>query len=111
MRPAKCSTWRGEQPELAAPIVPGRPDLMAEVTLAARHEQARSVADVLLRRTRLGILAAPELRGAEAVRAGGGGAGGGARLVGGRGRGRRRGLAGGRRGRGSRPRPRARLAS
>jgi glycerol-3-phosphate dehydrogenase len=55
------------EPELAAPIVPGRPDLMAEVTLAARYEQARSVADVLLRRTRLGILAAPELRGAEAV--------------------------------------------
>jgi glycerol-3-phosphate dehydrogenase len=54
-------------PELAAPIVPGRPDLMAEVTLAARYEQARSVADVLLRRTRLGILAAPELRGAAPV--------------------------------------------
>ncbi len=55
------------QPELAAPIVSGRPDLMAEVALAARHEQARSVADVLLRRTRLGILAAPQLRGAAAV--------------------------------------------
>jgi glycerol-3-phosphate dehydrogenase len=51
-----------ERPELAAPIVPGRPDLLAEVTLAGRHEQARSLADVLLRRTRLGILAAPALR-------------------------------------------------
>jgi glycerol-3-phosphate dehydrogenase len=30
-------------------------------------EQARSVADVLLRRTRLGILAAPQLRSAESV--------------------------------------------
>jgi glycerol-3-phosphate dehydrogenase len=57
-----------ERPELAAPIVPGRPDLLAEVVLAARHEQARSLADVLLRRTRLGILAAPELRDREARR-------------------------------------------
>src|SRR5215211_3840547 len=57
-----------EDPKLARPIVPGRPDLLAEVVLAARAEQARSVADVLLRRTRLGILAAPELRSAKAVR-------------------------------------------
>jgi glycerol-3-phosphate dehydrogenase len=57
-----------ESPKLARPIVPGRPDLLAEVALAARLEQARSVADVLLRRTRLGILAAPELRSAKAVR-------------------------------------------
>ena len=40
---------------------------MAEAAIAARHEQARSVADVLLRRTRLGLLAARELRGAEPV--------------------------------------------
>jgi glycerol-3-phosphate dehydrogenase len=51
-----------ERPELAKPIVPGRPDLLAEVVVAARREQARSVADVLLRRTRLGLLAAPALR-------------------------------------------------
>ena len=57
-----------EDPKLARPIVPGRPDLLAEVALAARREQARSVADVLLRRTRLGILAAPQLRTAKAVR-------------------------------------------
>ena len=55
-------------PKLARPIVPGRPDLLAEVVLAARLEQARGVADVLLRRTRLAILAAPELRSAKAVR-------------------------------------------
>jgi glycerol-3-phosphate dehydrogenase len=55
-------------PKLAAPIAPGRPDLLAEVAIAARREQARSVADVLLRRTRLGILAAPQLRTAAAVR-------------------------------------------
>jgi glycerol-3-phosphate dehydrogenase len=58
-----------ERPELAAPIVPGRPDLLAEVAIAARLEQARSVADVLLRRTRLGLLAAPQLRDAASVRA------------------------------------------
>jgi glycerol-3-phosphate dehydrogenase len=58
-----------ERAELAQPIVPGRPDLLAEAAVAARHEQARSIADVLLRRTRLGILAAPQLRGADSVRA------------------------------------------
>lgn len=51
-----------EQPALAEPIVEGQPDLMAEAAIAARLEQARSVADVLLRRTRLGLLAAPQLR-------------------------------------------------
>jgi len=57
-----------EDPKLAAPIVPARPDLLAEVAIAARLEQARSVADVLLRRTRLGLLAAPQLRDADAAR-------------------------------------------
>jgi glycerol-3-phosphate dehydrogenase len=52
--------------ELAQPIVPGFPDLLAEVALAARREQARSVADVLLRRTRLWLLAARELDGSAA---------------------------------------------
>jgi glycerol-3-phosphate dehydrogenase len=50
-----------ERGELAQPIVPGLPDLLAEAALAARAEQARSVGDVLLRRTRLGLLAAHEL--------------------------------------------------
>jgi glycerol-3-phosphate dehydrogenase len=50
-----------ERGELAQPIVPGQPDLLAEAALAARREQARSVGDVLLRRTRLGLLAAREL--------------------------------------------------
>ncbi len=58
-----------EDPELAEPIVPGHPDLMAEVVIAARREQARSVADVLLRRTRLGLLAAPKLRDGDRVAA------------------------------------------
>jgi glycerol-3-phosphate dehydrogenase len=56
-----------DRPELARPIVDGRPDLLAEVAIAARDEQACSVGDVLLRRTRLGILAAPRLLGADAV--------------------------------------------
>jgi glycerol-3-phosphate dehydrogenase len=50
-----------EQPGLGAPIVEGMPDLLAEVLVAARYEQARSVADVLLRRTRLGLLAGRRL--------------------------------------------------
>jgi glycerol-3-phosphate dehydrogenase len=57
-----------ERPELAAPIVSGHPDLLAEAVIAARSEQARSVADVLLRRTRLGLVAAPDLRDGEVVR-------------------------------------------
>jgi glycerol-3-phosphate dehydrogenase len=50
-----------ERGELAQAIVEGLPDLLAEVTLAARREQARSIGDVLLRRTRLGLLAARQL--------------------------------------------------
>jgi glycerol-3-phosphate dehydrogenase len=50
-----------ERGELAQPLVEGRPDLLAEVAFAARREQAASVGDVLLRRTRLGLLAAPAL--------------------------------------------------
>ena len=52
---------RAPHPELAQPIVAGLPDLLAEAALAARREQARSIGDVLLRRTRLGLLAAREL--------------------------------------------------
>jgi glycerol-3-phosphate dehydrogenase len=47
--------------ELAQPIVPGLPDLLAEAPFSVRLEQSRSVGDVLLRRTRLGLLAAREL--------------------------------------------------
>ncbi len=50
-----------ERGELAQPIVSDLPDLLAEAPYAARFEQARSVGDVLLRRTRLGLLAAREL--------------------------------------------------
>ena len=51
------------RPDLATPIVVGQPDLLAEAAFAARNEQALSLGDVLLRRTRLGILAARELLG------------------------------------------------
>jgi glycerol-3-phosphate dehydrogenase len=59
-----------ERGELAQPIVPdGPPDLLAEAVHAARSEQARSVGDALLRRTRLGLLAAGALtRDREAAR-------------------------------------------
>jgi glycerol-3-phosphate dehydrogenase len=47
----------GERGELAQPIVAGLPDLLAEAVYAVRHEQARSLTDVMQRRTRLGLLA------------------------------------------------------
>ncbi len=56
-----------QRPELAERIVPERPDLLAEVALAAEHEQAITIADVLLRRTRLGLTAATALAAAERV--------------------------------------------
>ncbi|MBA2763911.1 MAG: FAD-dependent oxidoreductase, partial [Thermoleophilaceae bacterium] len=59
------------EPALARRIVPDLPDLLAEVVIAARYEQASTIADVLLRRTRLGLLDGPRLseRGSEEVRA------------------------------------------
>ena len=53
-RVLKTASERGE---LAQPIIEGLPDLLAEAPHAAREEQARTVGDVLLRRTRLGLLA------------------------------------------------------
>jgi len=60
-----------ERGELAQAIVGGSPDLLAEVAVAARREQARSIGDVLLRRTRLGLLAARQLTGQGAGETGG----------------------------------------
>lgn len=48
-------------PSLGEPIVSGMPDPLAEVLMATRNEQAQSIGDVLLRRTRLGLLSAREL--------------------------------------------------
>jgi glycerol-3-phosphate dehydrogenase len=50
-----------ERGELAQPILPGLPDLLAEAAFSARHEQARTIGDVLFRRTRLALLAGREL--------------------------------------------------
>jgi glycerol-3-phosphate dehydrogenase len=47
--------------KLAEPIVSEMPDPLAEVLMAVRNEQAQSIGDVLLRRTRLGLLSAREL--------------------------------------------------
>jgi glycerol-3-phosphate dehydrogenase len=60
-----------ENRELARRMVAGLPDLLAEARFAARREQAMSVGDVLLRRTRLGLLDARALcsEGAEAPQA------------------------------------------
>jgi glycerol-3-phosphate dehydrogenase len=59
-------------PALARRITPDLPDIVAEAPFAARREQARGLADVLLRRTRLGLLdartlTAPSSEGARAV--------------------------------------------
>jgi glycerol-3-phosphate dehydrogenase len=55
-----------ERPELAGPVVEGYADLLAEPVYAARREQARTVGDALLRRTRLGLTAARPLLGGDA---------------------------------------------
>ena len=48
-------------PELGRRICDSAPDIAAEAAFAARREQVRSLADVLLRRTRLGLTCAREL--------------------------------------------------
>ena len=50
-----------ERPELARRICAELPDLVAEAAFAVRREQALSLTDVLLRRTRLGITCARTL--------------------------------------------------
>jgi glycerol-3-phosphate dehydrogenase len=58
-------------PALARRISPELPDIAAEAAYAVGHEQAHTVGDVLLRRTRLGLLDAHRLcePGAEGPRA------------------------------------------
>ena len=56
-----------ERPELAAPIHPELPDIAAEAVYAVRHEQARTVGDVLMRRTRLAILAGRSIAAADSA--------------------------------------------
>ena len=54
------------EPELGRRLSPELPDIAAEAAFAAAHEQARSLGDVLLRRTRLGLLDARRLAASEA---------------------------------------------
>jgi glycerol-3-phosphate dehydrogenase len=63
-REVLAAAW--ERPALARRITPDMPDVLAEAAYAARREQAGSVGDVLLRRTRLGILDARALCAEEA---------------------------------------------
>jgi glycerol-3-phosphate dehydrogenase len=51
----------GSDPVLAQRVSPELPDLVAEAPFSARNEQTQSVADVFLRRTRLGLLDARRL--------------------------------------------------
>jgi len=46
-----------ESGELAQPIIEGLGDILAEVVWAVREQQATTLSDVMLRRTRLGLLA------------------------------------------------------
>jgi glycerol-3-phosphate dehydrogenase len=55
-------------PQLGERISPELPDIVAEAPFAAAHEQACSLGDVLLRRTRLGLLDARALTAAGAER-------------------------------------------
>ena len=61
-RPRRPRASRASAPSSPSRSSPGLPDLLAEVVYAARREQARSLGDVLLRRTRLGLLAGRERR-------------------------------------------------
>ena len=50
-----------DRPDLAEPLVPGLPYLRAEATYAVRHEMARTLDDVLSRRTRAAAAGARRL--------------------------------------------------
>jgi glycerol-3-phosphate dehydrogenase len=57
--------YAADRRELAERILPDHPDLLAEAAFGAAHDQACSVADVLLRRTRLALVAAPAVSGTD----------------------------------------------
>ncbi|MFF5314680.1 glycerol-3-phosphate dehydrogenase/oxidase [Streptomyces massasporeus] len=59
----------GQDPRLAEPVVPGHPVTGAEVLWALRHEGALDEADLLDRRTRIGLVPADRAEALEAVRA------------------------------------------
>ncbi len=60
-RPRRAGDRRASAASWPSRSSTGRPDLLAEVVHAARREQARTVGDVLLRRTRLGLVAARDV--------------------------------------------------
>ena len=53
MRALDVARLAAGHPTLAEPIVPGRPEVMAQVDWAVRMELANEVSDVLMRRTQL----------------------------------------------------------
>lgn len=53
MRAIEIAAMISDAPALAQPIVPGRPEVMAQVTWAVRRELAAQVSDVMIRRTQL----------------------------------------------------------
>jgi glycerol-3-phosphate dehydrogenase len=56
------------EPRLGEPVVPGHPVTGAEVLWALRHEGALDEADLLDRRTRIGLVPADRAEAMEAVR-------------------------------------------
>jgi glycerol-3-phosphate dehydrogenase len=54
-RARDVAAYAAADPSLAAPVVPGEPDLRAEFAYHRDHEMAVTEADCLLRRTRLGL--------------------------------------------------------
>jgi glycerol-3-phosphate dehydrogenase len=56
-----------ETPELARPVIAGLPCILAEVAYGGRREQVQSVADFVMRRSPLALLAARELQANDSV--------------------------------------------
>ena len=48
-----------ERTDWRMPLVPGRPNVGAEVIHAIRHETAMTLADIVIRRTELGAMSHP----------------------------------------------------
>ncbi len=53
MRASEVAALCAGAPELAEPIVPGRPEVLAQVDWAVREELAATLSDVMIRRTQL----------------------------------------------------------
>jgi glycerol-3-phosphate dehydrogenase len=68
-RYSRVLTLIERRPELAARVSPEHPDVMAQVVYAVEHEDARTLADVMLRRLTAGMSAGRGRDGVEAVAA------------------------------------------